>query len=120
MFAEQQLGSGFAERHEAERVDDRTYAVGHLRWQAQEASVAAGQVLPDTAGRCICRWHGIPPPVIVNHLDRHLFLLVFAKIGQCLALREIGRCNDLFLHLLRLLDFTVAASLVTFGHFSFS
>jgi hypothetical protein len=51
----------------------------------------------------------------VSYQDRHegavVFLLVLAKIGQGLSLREVGCRNDLFLHLLGLLRFTVAAFL---------
>jgi hypothetical protein len=66
------------------------------------------------------RGHLAPSPVMNKHLARHLFLFVLAKIGQGFSLREIGCCNHLFLHLLGFLRFTVAALLVTFGHFSFS
>jgi hypothetical protein len=55
--------------------------------------------------------------IATSLLSGCVFLLVLAKIGQGLALREVGSCHDLFLHLLGLLRFPVAALLVTFGHF---
>lgn len=49
-----------------------------------------------------------------GHFDHRLFLFLLAQIGQGFALREVGCRNDLFLHLLGLLCFSVSALLVTF------